>query len=247
MLRLPHRICLLALSIAPFFLSAQTKEAGLLLPTVDTLRYTSNYCCILSPKNGFKLYDTPNGKVIGKLKMEIREDDNQSPYFIYFVTADDKKKLTTENFKLIGNEVYAIPFYEKLDGFIRVLTKMGNYWISVKELDNMSFSAKPWINFLLEENEKVLGYYAKAPGLRIRKEPNTSSDIIEAIRGDLFEIKLSNQIKGQWCKVRVTKYREHPCETDLDDKDNIERIIQGWLKIIDDEGNSNLWYYAKGC
>ncbi|PUV24758.1 hypothetical protein DCO56_07250 [Sphingobacterium athyrii] len=189
----------------------------------------------------------PNGKVIGKLKMEIREDDNQSPYFIFLATADDKKKLTTDNFKLIGNEVYAIPYYEKRDGFICVLTEMGNYWISVKELNNMYFSARPWINFLLEENEKVLGYYAKVPGLRIRKEPNTSSDIIEAIRGDLFEIKLSNQIKGQWCKVKVTKYREHPCETDLDDKDNIERIIQGWIKIIDDDGDSNLWYYAKGC
>jgi hypothetical protein len=247
MLRSWYKIIFLFLAIAPFFLKAQTKEAGLLLPTVDSLRYTNEYCCILSPKNGFKLYNAPNGKVVGTLQLEIRENDNQSPYFIYLTTTEDKEQLATDNFKLIGNEIYAIPFYEKRNSFVRILVDKGNYWIAEKELNKIHFTAKSWINFLLEENEKVLGYYAKAPGLRIRKEPTTSSDLVEAIRGDLFEIKLSNEIKGQWCKVSVTKYKEHPCETDLEDKDNIERIIEGWMKIIDDNGDSNLWYYAKGC
>ena len=83
--------------------------------------------------------------------------------------------------------------------------------------------------------------------MRLRKEPNSNTEIIGSVRGDLFEIKLTNQTAGQWCKVKITKYREHPCWTDLSEKENIEYKTEGWLKIIDDNGEPNLWNYTRGC
>ena len=48
-------------------------------------------------------------------------------------------------------------------------------------------------------------YDTNEPGLRLRKEPSSKSDVIGSVRGDLFEIKLTTETSGQWCKVKITK------------------------------------------
>ena len=53
------------------------------------------------------------------------------------------------------------------------------------------------------QSESVLGYYANEPGVRLRKELNVNSEIIGSVRGDLFEIKLTNNVDGPWCKVKL--------------------------------------------
>lgn len=75
---------------------------------------------------------------------------------------------------------------------------------------------------LINQSADVLGYYAKDSGLNLRKEPNAKSDIIGSVRGELFEIKLTHQTSGQWCKVKITKHKEYPCETALNEKENTE-------------------------
>ena len=54
-------------------------------------------------------------------------------------------------------------------------------------------------------------------------------------------------ITGNWTKVKVKKYKEHPCMTDLDDKDNIEFVVDGWIEVVSDDGQPKLLYYSRGC
>ncbi|MBV6881259.1 SH3 domain-containing protein [Epilithonimonas ginsengisoli] len=222
-----------------------TKQ-GIIVPKIDSLKYSEKYCCVLSPEQGFSVYDNPKGKIIGTLKrMGNIKEDNQVPYKIYLVTGDKKVKI--ENFREISSEIFAINYTDSAEGFVKVVDSSKSYWLSVAEIEKNGFKTVNWRDQMIEQSKGVLGYYANEPGLRLRKEPNSKSEIIGSVRGDLFEIKLTKNISGQWCKVKVTKYKEHPCNTDLEEAENIESQTEGWLKIIDDNGEPNLWSYTRGC
>jgi hypothetical protein len=230
----------------PIVVFGQQFKRGIIIPSIDSLKKSEKYCCILSPEQGFSLYDNPKGKVIGILKrIGNAKKDDQVPYKIYLVTGNQKVKV--DNYREIGYELYAINYTDSIQGFVKVLDTSKSYWLCVSGIKKQGFKAMSWLDHLIKKSENKLGYYANEPGLRLRKEPNSNSEIIGSVRGDLFEIKLTNQTVGQWCKVKITKYKEHPCGTDLSEKENIEYNTEGWLKIIDDNGEPNLWNYTRGC
>lgn len=238
-------ICSFILFI-PILLFAQTAKRGIIVPAVDSLKYSDNYCCVLSPPQGFSVYDSPKGKVIGTLKrVGDKKKDDQFAYKIYLVSGGTK--LAVDNYREVGYEIFAINYTEAKEGFVKVLNEEKSYWLNVSEIEKQGFKTVAWLDHLIAESKTNLGYYANEPGLRLRKAPNVTSEILKSINGDLFEIKLTNQTNGQWCKVKVKKYKEHPCNSDLDEKDNLEYELEGWLKVIDDDGELNIWSYTRGC
>jgi hypothetical protein len=66
------------------------------------------------------------------------------------------------------------------------------------------------------------------------------------LKGDLLEIKLTQETKGLWCKVIVTKYSDHPCTS----KGNFDEIkletFTGWIELLSDDQTPNVSYY-KSC
>lgn len=221
-------------------------KRGIIVPRIDSLQFSTKYCCILSPEQGFTVYDNPKGKMIGTLeKISRPSENNQIINEIYFRTKG--KKIKVENFREIGYEIFAINYSDSSDGFVKVLDTAKNYWLSISEIEKHGFKTVNWRDQMIAQSNNILGYYANEPGLKLRKEPNSESEILDSVRGDLFEIKLTKTTSGQWCKVKVIKYREHPCSTDLEEAENIESQTEGWLKIIDDKGEPNLWSYMRGC
>ncbi|MGX7668739.1 SH3 domain-containing protein [Flavobacterium pedocola] len=230
----------------PFLLSGQTFKRGLILPSVDTLKYAEKYCCVLTPKEGFTVYDGPKGNVLGKIKREINKNDDQSFYALFFISGKNKSKMDHENFREVGSDLFALNYTDLVDGYVKVLHPQKNYWLKIEEINKKEFKIVAWLDHLIKGSHDVMGYYANDPGLRIRKEPTTESEIITTAYGDLFEIKLTEQVSGPWCKAKITKYKEHPCHTELEDEENIENVSEGWIKVIADDGEPNLWTY-KGC
>ncbi|WP_163411011.1 SH3 domain-containing protein [Flavobacterium ajazii] len=230
----------------PLLVFTQNAKRGIIVPAIDSLKTSEKYCCVLSPEQGFSVYDNPKGKIIGTLKRvgDIKKDD-QVPYKIYFVTGS--KKVQIENYIEIGYEIYAINYTDSIQGFVKVLDASKNYWLNITEIRKQGFKPLSWFDHLIKQSKNELGYYANEPGLRLRKEPKSDSEIIGSVRGDLFEIKLTSETVGQWCKVNVIKYKEHPCNTELTEEQNLEYNTEGWLKVIDDNGEPNLWSYTRGC
>ncbi|MEE9406955.1 MAG: SH3 domain-containing protein [Polaribacter sp.] len=221
-------------------------KSGIIITAIDSLKYAKKNCCILSPKDGFTAYSAPNGKEIGKVKrIGNKETNNQFAYEIYFVSENQKIKLT--DYSEIGYEIFAFNFTDSVNGFVKLKNQHLNIWFRLNEINHLGFKAVTWMDYMVLNSEKVLGYYAKKPGLRIRTKPNTTGKIIGSVKGELFEIKLTKNISGQWAKVMVTKYKEHPCNTELDEKANIEYKSEGWMKVIADNGTPNLWSYSRGC
>ena len=233
------------LCLAPLFTVGQEFHRGVIMPLVDSLQYAEKYCCILAPEKGFSVYDRPNGNLVGTLKRQVNKQDDQAVYKIFLVTGS--KKMKVDQYLEIEYDLYAINYTDSVDGFIKVLDTLKSCWINVAELKQKGFRAVNWRSFMMSLGEKDAGFYANEPGLRLRKEPNTNSEVIGSVRGDLFEIKLTAEISGQWNKVKIIKYKQSPCETELSNEENIEYRSEGWLKIIDDRGEPNLWRHTRGC
>ena len=236
---------LLIISIFPLLFLSQGLQSGLILPQNDEDQHTDKYCCVLSPKEGFTVYDSPNGKKTGTLKMlPPSEKDSQTPYHIYFFTG--KNSVEVQDIDSIGYDVFALEYADIQKGFVKIDYNVKG-WLKLEEIKASKFKTVNWLQYLQNKNATVLGYYANEPGLNLRANPSSDSEVIGGVRGDQFEIKLTNNCTGQWCKVNIIKYREHPCNTDLEETENIEYRTEGWMKIIDDNGKPNIWSYQKGC
>lgn len=225
----------------------QVRQYGLIIPKDFS---EDNICCIYSPEEGFTVYDNPNGNKIGILTRNAKSNTGSEPeYKIYFVDnkTNTDTKIDLENFREIGYEVMSITFFERKDGFVRIVNKSVNYWLSEKEISDKNFKVIDWQQFYTEMTGQLMGFYANDPGLDLKSEPSNNSVTKKTLQGDLFEITPTSDTKGNWTKVKVKKYKENPCVTDLKDKDNIEFEIEGWIEVVDDNGQPNLWYYSRGC
>ncbi|MBT32565.1 MAG: hypothetical protein CMO01_23120 [Thalassobius sp.] len=241
-------LLLLLFQISCIYCYAQALQNGLILPSSSFA--SEDNCCIYSPKKGFKVYDAPNGKHIGVLKLKDNfEIDNQASYKLYFfdLSSEESEPIAVENFKEIGYEIWAISYFEREGDFVRVLNKDVAYWLSKKDIEADGFALVNWQEFLNQTAGSLMGFYANDPGLNLRKLPDASSEKLIGMSGDLYEITPLNENKGLWTRVKVVKYKEHPCENSLSEDENIEFEIEGWVKIIDESGLPNVWFYSRGC
>lgn len=213
-------------------LSGQDYRVGLIMPEDDF-----DVCCIYIPKSGLKLYDKPNGNNVGVLSPGSL-DNNKEIYSATIQIGNEKNEFGYENMHMVGYEVMAITFVDSKSNFVKL--EMG-YWLSVEELTSKKLRPKSWMNYLIEKNTE---WYANNPGLNLREDPNTNSNIIATLKGDLWGISTSKETEGDWCRVTVTQYRQHPCsgESNL-----VIKTLTGWVKIISEEQTPNVWTYTKGC
>ncbi len=228
---------------------SQTNQNGLIIPKNFSDKSFDNYCCVFAPQQGFKLYDAPNGNIIGIVKEKLKNDKLLKNKYNIILKSGNQTiiKPFKQGLSEIGYEIYAINFYKTKNGFVKILNPKSSYWLKVAELNDFLFDASSWQDFLLKNQYKLLGYYANKPGLNLRESPSKNAKILKTLRGNLFEIKLLPQSKGNWNKVKVIKYQEHPCKGNLTKEENTEYILEGWIKTIDDSGTPNIWYYPRGC
>ncbi|NQW36152.1 MAG: hypothetical protein HQ471_04010 [Flavobacteriales bacterium] len=228
---------------------SQTHQNGLIIPKNFHNDSFSEYCCVFAPIEGFNLYDAPNGNKIGKVLQKQKANLALTELYVIALANGNTPiyKKFDQGLTEVGYEIFAMSFYKNKDGFVKIFDKKSSYWIKVSEIEEMGYKATNWQDFLIENKDKFLGYYANKPGLNLRSEPLKSAKVLKTLRGDLFEIKLQKEAEGNWNKVKVIKYQEHPCKGNLTNEKNIEYILEGWIKTIDDSGTPNVWYYARGC
>ncbi len=131
-------------------------------------------------------------------------------------------------------------------GFVKIADDSLNLWVSEEDIHNKNYRLVEWQEFLIINSGLLSGYYSKDTGLNLRESPSAKSKIIKTLKGDLFEIKPTTECSGFWTKVNVTKYYVHPCNYNgLDETKNIEYVLDGWIKIVDDQGLPNItWDFS---
>ena len=223
------------LALIPSAVFAQNVEGCLILGLLD------NVCdseCLNFSSEGFTVYNLDKEKT-GRLEA------SNDWYSLYFIN-NSNVKTKIGDFHQVGYEAYALVYKLQNDGFVEIGVNEQPFLLRIEEIETLGFKAVPWIQHLIRK----CGYgrcYAKTPGMNLRTTPSVDSDVIGLVHGDLFEISVMDDCNGNWCKVIVTKSKEHFCVTSLNDEDNLEYTKEGWMKVLDDDGSSNLFYYPRGC
>ena len=240
-------------TLAAFFLitqlsaTSQVRQNGLIIPTDFNTEFS---CCVFTPKNGFTVYNKPNGKSIGVLSTKA-EYSTKSKFndYLFYINHQLKKDIPIDvkNLVEVGYEMFSLSFFERENGFVRIGDKSAEYWIKEKDITENNFKVLDWQQFYFDMKGKLLGFYANEKGLDLKATPSLNSKTLKTLSGDLFEITPTNKTKGNWTKVKVKKYKKHPCVSDFEEKENIEYEIEGWIEVIDTKGKQTLWFYSRGC
>ncbi len=211
---------------------SQEFKAGLIMPNEDF-----KLCCVYIPNSGLKIYDKPNGKIQGQINLG-KADNNDEFYTAIIEKNGVERELEYQNLEMVGYEIMALVFIDLKSDFVKL---NDGYWISSEELKSKNLRLISWMDYAIDKDTE---WYANKPGLNLRKGPSTDFEKITTLKGDLFGIKLTTEKKGKWSKVKVTKYRKHPCSGE---NNLIIKTYSGWIKLISEEETLNVWNYGKGC
>lgn len=214
----------------PLFLSAQQEEwgKGLLMLPIDSAIHIN-------------LYNTPNGEFAGTLGTEKSYD---GMYFrnVWREAGGISLIIPDEALLEYEYEISGFIVYEKQQDFIQILFPKGERiaWVSISELEKKGASYQSWMTFMTQTNRT---FFTLEYGMNVRKKPSVRGERIFTVKGDQFEITPTGKTKGLWAEVIIKEYDSEYCEGNH----NLLKEYRGWLKILDDKGFPNLWYYTRGC
>ncbi|MFK7770662.1 MAG: hypothetical protein AB8F94_00930 [Saprospiraceae bacterium] len=188
----------------------------------------------------FKLYDAPNGNKNGTLGMEEKEEGPSSQVWrntegIWLTTPE--RAIMEYDYEIDG----FIVLQEK-DSFIQILPFDGGEesWASIAEIEKEGAKYQSWKDFMITSNRN---FFTSDYGMNLRVSPTIEAEKILTVKGDQFEIKLTGKTEGLWGEVMVEEYDSDYCSSPR----NLVKEHRGWLKLLDDKGFPNLWYYTRGC
>lgn len=213
----------------PMFLLAQAAEWGvgvLMLP--------------LESKGLITTYDLPSGNENGTLGME--EDTNNRLNLSWREEEGVQMAIPSEGIISIGYEISGLIIHKEQDGFLKIMYRSGDIsaWIPINKLQESGFVHQPWIQFM---SNKHRTFFTMEYGMNLRDQPNIKGNKILTVKGNQFEITPTGKVKGFWAEVVISEYDTVYCEAPHD----LIKIYYGWMKILDDKGFPNVWFYPRGC
>lgn len=215
----------------------RSTEKGLILPTNNK---DWSPCCLYIPRTGLNLYKNPNDKSIGKLGLINKKQSSEFYESEIIYLNGETETFEIDNFEMVGYEIFALKFISFNDSFLQL---ENNLWIKISEVKKKGLMQKSWMRYAIEEQD-VLGWYGNKPGIELKQNPHEDSEILKILEGDLLEINLTDELKGEWVKVNINEYKIHPCN---EPKARPIKNYSGWIKLISENGILNVWSYKKGC
>ncbi len=193
------------------------------------------------PQAPIELLDAAGGKKVGfiikknSLNIMYQLDGNGFPYR---VADKDLAEMTP-----LG---YCLKIFQREGDFVKVLVNSTGrgYWISLKELGYLRFNSICWIDWM--KTQKVIFAPMVDVGINLRVSADAESRKIALLKGPLYGIVLTGNTEGSWAEATVSRYSTNPCKSSGLTPKAIE-TQSGWLKVIDDGGMPNIWYFPRGC
>jgi hypothetical protein len=208
---------------------------GFIYPEKGVREWTLNF-----PLAKIELFDGPSGKSVGSI---IKKNSLNILYqinakgFPYRVADKDLVELLPHG--------YCLKFFEIRDNFVKVLVNSTGrgYWISLKEMAYLRYKSMNWVTWM--KSSKEVFYPMVDVGINLRSAPDQKSNKVELLKGNHYAITLSGNTEGSWAEASVSYYAVPPCKGNQ--KVAASKVMQGWIKVIDDAGMPNIWYYPQGC
>ncbi|WP_375561086.1 hypothetical protein ACE193_00605 [Bernardetia sp. OM2101] len=243
------------------FIFAQYNQGGFIVPN-DSIKKDYPYeNSIFLPKEGITYYDAPNGSFLGKIRMGkplLSQHENKTDSLLSSTISGTVLRPTLldfENYFETFDDCFYLKFSEQKEGFIKIVN--GNYgktpksaaWVSVDSLEKHNFKLNYWLDFYGSEGMII---HPKEKTHVIHENPYLDAPIIETINEDEYVVQIisfdeGTTTEGLFAKVKVIKYKIHPCYGGDTSKKNIIKEFEGWIQIIDQKGKSLVAHNSGGC
>jgi hypothetical protein len=141
---------------------------------------------------------------------------------------------------------YCLKYFERKGDLVKVLvnTTEKGLWISLTELNYLRFVPRTWMDIFIDK--KTFFFSQVGVGINLRSEPDQKSKKITLLKGNHYAISLTGKTEGLWAEVNVGHYDNFPCSAKTSSQKPSEER-NGWIKVIDDAGYPNIWFYPHGC
>ncbi|MEZ4773195.1 MAG: hypothetical protein R3D00_08430 [Bacteroidia bacterium] len=192
----------------------------------------------------FPIYESPNGPVIGTIQSPGGENYQFARPVFILAGKTQKQFIDERDSREINYDASGLIFFEEKDGFLRILshTLQKPAWIKIANLRACHLKPVRWMDHILQIGSSLFHPHDTI-ALNLRKSPSPSGEKITSMKGDTYLIAFTGNRQGLWAEVEVTLYDIHPCEGDA----KIQNTWKGWVKLMDDAGFPNIWYYTGGC
>lgn len=230
------RLCFVFVLIAHIGLGQELQHGvGLIYPSKSSHQQMGTYF----PTNGLRVYSRRTSSQIGDLLLEKEANHSNS---VSFQGSANKTSFDLDYTSItqVSYSNTVVVFFERSDGFLRIINKEKDYWLRENEVLEKGFRILDWSQFLIEKSNQMIGYFPKSPGLNLRESPSKEGKLIKTLVGDSFQIRLTNNTNGLWVKVKVMKLKDQPSPCG---DGAIEYEMQGWIKLLDDSGIPNVSFY----
>lgn len=188
---------------------------------------------------GMSIYNGPHGEVIGNLAMQKSSNNSDAVEINWRNEQGISMIIPKDALMEIGYEVNGMIVFEEVDGYICILNK-GEHWVSIEELKAEGYMYTSWIDFMSAAGRWFMPIFYS---MNVRTDPSASASLVVTVTGENFEIEPTGKSEGLWAEVIIKKYDSDYCE----EPHNLIDTYKGWMKMVDDSGYPNVWFYTRGC
>lgn len=189
---------------------------------------------LLEDLAGLIVFDAPDGIPIGKLMgMEG----------LHMSCNGKVMEVDPRDFREYTYGVSGLTFFEEKQGYLRMFNHsyLGGIWVRQSELAYQEWAWETWMDFLLTGH--TLFPESLNIKMNLRVKPEAGAQLLANLSDDRFCITPTGKSQGLWAEVKVAQYEEAYCSGN----DKVIGNWTGWVKLLDDKGHPNLWFYTRGC
>lgn len=162
-------------------------------------------------------------------------------YTVVFIDKNSTKssvKSTMIGYDGIGIEIFEI---NERQGKIFLEDLNIYYWVNLEDFEPHELMYYSWVEFF---NKFDISLFA-VDTILLKEEPDENSKTIVKINDLRYTLSMTGKQKGIWSEVKIQKYFDQKGIFGNFPKPTNE--YKGWIKILDNKGSPNVWFYAKGC
>lgn len=158
-------------------------------------------------------------------------------YVFDFLENNEADVILSNKFEY-GYEKFGLPIIDTANNWIKVLLPKNEHFFEYGyvNLDISEIEVVYWAEMLTKvplffTNDSIKILYTWIEGEQIKIDSNVFNDYV------LYPL----HVEGNWMKVKLITPSEE-CELVSEGK-----IINGWIKYLQDNGRPNVWYFPRGC
>lgn len=178
------------------------------LPSLDCVKFIANYEGFLKklrkdPLSGKNVYDIGYGNLVKPNKPFYNDITSTYAIALMYNVMCNKKYTKDLNEFLIENKIKFNQ--QQFDALVSFCYNLGTRWIKNSDLKNILLDCE-------NKPSKILGKVNYKSGIRLRKMPNLSGNILTAIPfGEEVEVLSNQKFNGDWYNVKTKNGLEGFC------------------------------------